>query len=153
MSASGRIMAFSSLASNLVPGDTNGVNDIFIRNRRTKRTKRVSVSSSGAQANGSSHRPEPVIAAERFVGFWSFASNLVRGDTNRVMDAFVSDFATGRTRRVSVGAHGQRNGPALSPGARLSADGRFTAFGSLASNLVPGDSNGKNEVFVRGPLR
>jgi Tol biopolymer transport system component len=143
-------VAFSSLASNLVRGDTNGVSDIFVRNRSTGRTKRVSISSSGAQANGLSPRPGPTVG--RFVAFLSFASNLVHGDANDVNDVFVYDRRTARTRRVSIGAAGQQSN-GLSTGPRVSADGRFAAFRSFASKLVQGDTNGNGDVFVRGPLR
>ena len=150
MSATGRVVAFTSLASNLVRGDTNAFSDIFVRDRRTTRTKRVSVSSSGAKANGLSFRSGPAVG--RFVPFRSLASNLAGGDPNGTFDIFVYDRKTGRTRRVSVGLAGQpANG--LSGAPRLSADGRFAAFGSRASNLVAGDTNGTGDVFVRGPLR
>jgi Tol biopolymer transport system component len=149
LSARGRIVAFTSLASNLVGGDTNGMSDLFVRNRRTKRTKRVSVSSSGAQANGLSRRSGPTVG--RFVAFHSLASNLVDGDRNDAFDVFVYDRGRGRTTRVSVGMAG-RPSNGLSGGPRLSADGRFAAFASRASNLVAGDTNGNNDVFVRGPL-
>ena len=150
LSPRGGIVAFTSLASNLVRRDTNGMSDLFVRNRRTRRTKRVSVSSSGAQANGLSRRSGPTVG--RFVAFHSLASNLAGADTNGTFDVFVRDRGTGRTRRVSVGGAGQlSNG--LSGAPRLSADGRFAAFGSLASNLVAGDTNASRDVFVRGPLR
>jgi Tol biopolymer transport system component len=152
ISPSGRFVAFTSLGSNLVPGDTNGVSDVFVHDRRTGRTKRVSVSSAGTQANGRSRRTGSAIARERFVAFQSFASNLVSTDTNGVSDVFVHDRRTGKTKRVSVSSAGaQANG--LSFEARISADGRFAAFGSFASNLVPGDTNMSADAFVRGPLR
>src|SRR5437868_2993279 len=113
-------------------------------------TKRVSVDSHGAQDNG--HSFDPAISADgRFVAFDSVASNLVAGDTNAVSDVFVRDRKTGKTRRVSVESHGaQGNGATFLPA--ISADGRFVAFDSVASNLVAGDTNGAADVFVRGRM-
>lgn len=147
VSANGRFVAFRSEASNLVARDTNGFADIFVRDRRTGRTTRVSVSSGGAQANG--HSNYPAISADgRFVSFSSDASNLVAGDTNGRSDAFVRDRRTGTTRRVSVSSAGaQANQGAHDPA--LSANGRFVAFVSEASTLVAGDTNGSADIFVR----
>src|SRR5947209_5741595 len=113
-------------------------------------TKRVSVDSHGAQGNGGSN--DPAISADgRFVAFGSVASNLVAGDTNAVSDVFVRDRKTGKTRRVSVDSHGaQGNGATFLPA--ISADGRFVAFDSSASNLVAGDTNAASDLFVRGRL-
>jgi Tol biopolymer transport system component len=146
ISADGRYIAFASRASNLVAGDTNGKQDIFVHDRLTGQTTRVSVASDGAQGNGDSG--QPVISADgRFVAFYSSASNLVPGDTNGVEDVFVHDRLTGQTTRVSVASDGaQGNGPSWGPS--ISADGRFVAFESRASNLVPGDTNGTTDVFV-----
>jgi Tol biopolymer transport system component len=154
LSANGRFVAFMSVASNLVPGDTNRVcddegfctPDVFVRDRRTGITERVSISSSGKQANNGSHFPS-ISADGRFIAFDSDASNLVPGDTNGVGDVFVRDRRTGTTERVSVSSSGEQ-GNAFSVGT-ISADGRFIAFESDASNLVPGDTNGKRDVFVR----
>jgi Tol biopolymer transport system component len=145
LSADGRFVAFESFAGNLVPGDTNRTNDVFVRDRRTGTTERVSVRTGGAQGNNSSTSPA-LSAGGRFVAFWSSA-NLVPGDTNSTNDVFVRDRRTGRTERVSLGPNGaQSNGPSYSPA--LSAGGRFVAFESEASNLVPGDTNGAWDVFV-----
>ena len=84
------------------------------------------------------------------VAFTSYASNLVPGDTNGTFDVFVRDRRAGVTRLVSVGTAGQANGGSADPA--ISADGRYVAFISAASNLVPGDTNGTFDVFVRGPL-
>jgi Tol biopolymer transport system component len=148
-SPGGRFVAFVSQASNLVPGDTNGLADVFVRDRWTRTTARASVSSAGAQAigGGSSH---PVFSAGgRFVAFSSDASNLVPNDTNEVPDVFVRERRAGTTRRVSVSSTGvQANGlGGFAPS--LSGNGRFVAFSSDASNLVPGDTNGMSDVFVR----
>lgn len=142
--------AFESFASNLVDGDTNGVSDVFVRGLLAnphQTTQRVSVSSTGAQANDSSGTP--VISANaRWVAFTSNATNLLPNpDTNRVRDIFVHNLVTGKTKRVSVGIHGQANGPSQQPA--ISGDGRCIAFASSASNLVPGDTNNATDIFVR----
>src|SRR6266545_3841555 len=153
ISADGRYVAFASLASNLVSGDTNGVLDIFVHDRQTGETTRVSVASDGTEGNRDSAFPS-VSADGRYVAFVSDASNLVPGDTNGRRaaylgeDIFVHDRQTGQTTRVSV-AFNQRQarGPSLQPS--ISASGRFVAFTSAASNLVPGDTNRILDVFVR----
>src|ERR687892_5749 len=105
ISADGRFVAFASLATNLVPGDTNDSEDVFVRDRATGQTTRVSVASNGAQADDWSF-PTPSISADgRFVAFTSFATNLVPGDTNGIDDVFVHDRATGETTRVSVASN------------------------------------------------
>ncbi|TMK66906.1 MAG: hypothetical protein E6G53_03640, partial [Actinobacteria bacterium] len=105
ISANGRFVAFDSSASNLVAGDTNAAADVFVRDRKTGKTRRVSVDSHGAQGNGATFLPA-ISADGRFVAFDSSASNLVAGDTNAVSDVFVRDRKTGKTRRVSVDSHG-----------------------------------------------
>ena len=152
LSADGRFVAFDSAATDLVAGDTNGVSDVFVHDRQTGTTERVSVASDGAQGNGSSGLvtfafPPALSADGRFVAFVSFATNLVASDTNGATDVFVHDRQTGTTERVSVASDGTE-GNAASAGAALSADGRFVAFHSAATNLVAGDTNGTNDVFV-----
>jgi len=204
ISAGGRYVAFDSYASNLVPGDTNGVWDSFVRDRATGTTRRVSVSSDGAEGNASSGNAS-ISADGRFVAFGSMASNLAPGEMSGV---FVHTLATGRTERVSVsssGVPGTGETPAISSDGRyvafassfpyvtkdtnsnydvdvyvrdrvqhttrrisvssngeqsngfsghpaISADGRYVAFDSYASNLVPNDT-GTWDVFVRDRLR
>jgi Tol biopolymer transport system component len=146
-------VAFDSTASNLVPGDANGRFDVFVHDRVTGTTTHVSVGSDGTQGNGDSLRPF-ISADGRYVAFDSTASNLVAGDTNGVQDIFVHDRVTGTTTHVSVASDGtQGNDDSVGPS--LSGDGRFVAFLSWASNLVPGDTNGAVDVFVaewRGPV-
>ena len=150
LDGSGRYVAFESLATDLVPGDTNRVSDVFVHDRRTGKTTRVSVDSRGRQANGGSSAPS-LSADGRFVGFGSYGSNLVDGDTNQEIDVFVHDRQTGETTRVSVDSRGgQANGS--SGIAALSAGGRWVAFHSFASNLVDGDTNGTLDVFVHDRL-
>ncbi len=149
ISADGRYVAFVSFAANLVSGDTNGHSDVFVRDRRTGTTERVNVSDSGAQANADSFTPS-MSADGRYVAFSSFASNLVSGDTNGNLDVFVRDRQLGTTERVSVSTGGiQGNGNSATLGQALSADGRYVAFYSDASNLVAGDTNAHTDVFVR----
>lgn len=147
LSADGRLVAFSSNATNLVAGDTNGVADIFVQDLRTGKTIRVSVGAGGVQANKRSNQPR-ISGNGRYVAFSSEASNLVAGDTNHQPDVFVRDLRTGVTRLVSVGLHGAKaNGDNAAPA--ISASGRYIAFLSDASNLVTGDTNGTADVFVR----
>ena len=145
ISGDGRYVAFRSEASNLVPLDTNVKTDIFVRDRQTLLTERVSVSSSGAQADGPSIYCS-ISRDGRYVAFESTATNLVAGDTNNASDIFVRDRQDGTTRRVSVGPAGiQANGS--STRAVISGDGHFVIFYSSASNLVAGDTNGVTDLF------
>ncbi len=145
LSNNGRFAAFQSLASNLVSGDTNGVADIFVHDRDTGETTRVSVDSSGNEANGGSLFFS-LSGNGRFVAFATDASNLVSDDSNGLYDIFVHDRETGTTERISVGSGGEANGDSIYPS--LSDNGRLVAFASRASNLVPDDSNGVTDVFV-----
>jgi Tol biopolymer transport system component/pimeloyl-ACP methyl ester carboxylesterase len=146
ISADGRYVAFNSGASNLVPGDTNGYGDVFVHDRQTGQTDRVSVASDGTQGDANSGGAS-ISANGRYVAFNSGASNLVPGDTNGERDVFVHDRQTGQTDRVSVASDGtQANDMSLHPS--ISADGRYVAFNSGASNLVPGDTNDRSDIFV-----
>ncbi|MBP2401034.1 PD40 domain-containing protein [Streptomyces syringium] len=213
ISADGRFVAFLSTRSDLVPGDTNDVRDVFVKDRWRGTVKRVSVASDGTQGNGES--VSPVISANGSrVGFKSRASNLtpqagadeealarprarvfyahelrtgrtelaarsltgsrvavltdiglspdgryalflssnvniVAGDTNHTVDAFATDLRTGVTRRLSVAADGSEANDMSYGHVAMSADNRYAFFPSSATNLVPGDTNGKEDVFVR----
>ena len=139
-------MVFYSSASNLVSGDTNGWSDIFVHDRQTGQTTRVSVASDGTQGNSASDKPS-ISSDGRYVAFKSTATNLVSGDTNGFIDVFVHDRQTGQTTRVSLASDStQGNGDSYSPS--ISADGRYVAFRSSASNLVSGDTNGTSDIFV-----
>jgi hypothetical protein len=156
VSADGRFVAFHSPDAEIVPGDTNfdlelpgggGTrgSDVFVRDRAVCRTTRVSVASDGSEANGDSGFSQ-MSPDGRFVVFSSNARNLVAGTpANRtVRDLFLHDRATGLTERVSIGLGGALpNGQ--SGGAAVSRDGRSVVFTSVASNLVPGDTNGTGE--------
>jgi archaellum component FlaF (FlaF/FlaG flagellin family) len=146
ISANGRYVAFTSWATNLVSGDTNGELDVFVRDRLAGTTERVSVSSSGAEGNGRSEDPS-ISADGTYVAFSSYATNLVAGDTNNYSDVFVHNRQTGTTERVSVSTGGgQSSDQSLDPA--ISADGRYVAFDSTATDLVPGDTNTWRDVFV-----
>lgn len=151
ISQDGRFIVFSSDATNLVLGDTNLATDVFVHDRTTGQTTRVSVDSTGAEGNASTGDLEGWItgisANGHFVVFSSTASNLVAEDTNGVPDIFLHDRQTGETTRVSVDSSGiESNGTSLSP--TMSANGRYVAFTSDASNLVPNDLNLLRDIFV-----
>ena len=147
ISGDGRFVAFDSNASNLVAGDTTAAHKVFIHDRQTGMTERVTVALDGSEGNGTAISFPTLSAAGRFVAFDSNASNLVADDSNGVGDIFVHDRQTGLTERVSVASDGsQANGE--SAFAIISANGRFVAFNSNASNLVTDDTNGVGDVFV-----
>jgi len=147
ISADGSYVTFSSSATNLVSGDTNGYTDIFVRDVQSGTTTRVSVSSAGTQANNSSVSPS-ISADGRYVAFRSSATNLVTGDTNSTYDIFVRDMQTSTTTRVSVSSTGAQ-ATGSSNECSISADGRYVAFQSNATNLVSGDTNGVADIFLR----
>ena len=147
LSADGTAVAFESEATNLVPGDTNAKSDIFVHDLSTGATTRVSVGPGGEQADGDSFGAA-LSGDGRVVAFESFATNLVAADSNGCVDVFVRDLASGATTLASVSSAGvQGNGD--SRNAALSADGRYVAFESSASNLVSGDTDGAIDVFRR----
>jgi Tol biopolymer transport system component len=146
ISSDGRYVAFSSEAFNLVENDTNNNEDVFVHDRQTGETTRVSVSSEGTQ--GSMHSESPSISSDgRYVAFYSWATNLVENDTNNNEDVFVHDRQTGETTRVSVSSEGTQ-GDDYSYNPSISSDGRYVAFYSWATNLVESDTNGRYDVFV-----
>jgi len=144
----GRFVSFGSAATNLVAGDTNISSDIFVRDRQTGTTERVSVPSGGGEANGSSSYGA-ISADGRYVVFMSYATNLVAGDTNGIPDLFVHDRQSGTTERVNVGPGGVQADSTYLAQPLISADGRWVSFMSNATNLVPGDTNGVLDGFVR----
>jgi len=151
LSADGRFVAFISNASNLVANDTNGKGDVFVRDLKTGTTTLVSINSTEmASGNDNSAFFGLSVSADgRFVAFKSNASDLVANDTNGKGDVFVRDLKTGTTKLLSVNSAGTAtgNGPSFNP--VLSANGRFVAFDSEASDLVANDTNGATDVFVR----
>jgi Tol biopolymer transport system component len=145
VSAYGRYVVFGSSASDLVPGDLNGRDDVFVRDVVSGRTVLVSVGVGGVQGNAES-RQGSISADGRFVAFNSFASNLVPGDDNGGPDVFVRDLWRHRTVLASIGVGGIADLGAHSPD--LSADGQHVAFTSSSTNLVAGDTSDQ-DVFVR----
>lgn len=146
VSADGRYVAFYSLASNLVAGDTNARWDVFVFDRQLRVTERVTSNVAGGAANGDSINP--VISADgRFVAYVSYATDLIANDTNNTIDVFIYDRINRATERVSV-APGGVNGNGGADWPALSADGRYVAFQSAASNLVANDGNGQTDIFV-----
>ena len=149
-STNGQFVVFQSDASNLVPSDTNGFADIFVRDLVAGTTTLVSVSTNGRSANGAS--TDPVMTPDgRYVAFISGASNLVSGDNNGILDIFVRDLVAGTNQLVSVNAlsPSSSSNPIMATPV-ITADGRYVAFFSLATSLVsavPGTSKG--EVYVR----
>jgi Tol biopolymer transport system component len=146
ISADGTRVAFSSDATNLVAGDTNGTSDVMVADVRSGTVRRVSAGTGGGPADGESSAPSISGDGTRVL-FHSVATNLVRGDTNGTRDVFVRHLAAA-TRLVSVGPGG-RLGDGPSFAGDLSADGRHAVFDSRATNLVDGDTNGESDVFAR----
>ena len=143
----GTVVAFASQASNLVPSDTNFAWDIFVHQRPSGLTTRVNVTNAGFEADSDSFDPS-ITPDGRHVAFESNASNLVPGDTNGFRDIYVRDRQAGTTVRASLGIrNSQPNADCFHPD--LSDDGRYVVFSSAATNLVSGDNNGQQDVFVR----
>ena len=150
ISSDGRLVAFSSYAGDLVPGDTGPYADVFLRDRAAGTTTRLSTGVAGAQPDGGSVEPD-VSAGGAVVAFRSQASNLVPRDTNAADDVFVADLAAGTVRRVSLSSsEGQAGAGSVLPS--TSGSGRFVAFQSVADDLVAGDTNDATDVFVRDRL-
>ncbi|MCK6447880.1 MAG: hypothetical protein L6Q99_15920 [Planctomycetes bacterium] len=147
VSHDGRFVAFDSAATNLVGPDLNGAFDVFVRDRLTGTTQRISTNPGGAAGNASSILPR-LSADGRFVAFLSTASDLVPGDTNAANDVFVYDAQLGTLTLGSVSTTGGfPNG--FSNTCDLSADGRWLVFGTWASNVVAPDTNANGDVILR----
>ena len=161
ISGNGRYVAFVSAASNLVPGDTNGVDDVFVRDTClgaaagcTPTTRLASVGVGGVPATAGSAHPG-VSRSGRFVAFASFAPNLVASDGNLALDIFIRDTCAGApagcvpsTSRASINNSGiEGNADSIHPA--FSGDERYLAFASNATNLVSGDTNGVGDIFLR----
>ncbi len=152
ISADGRFVAFDSVASNLVPGDENGVRDIFMRDMQTGAIALVSTSAAGAQGEWDSYESVAISADGRFVAFSSDASSLISGDPNLnagKTDAFIKDMRTGAISCVSTSTGSPLPGQGKSGFVAISESGRFVVFESDESTLVPGDTNKKMDVFVK----
>jgi Tol biopolymer transport system component len=156
VSADGRFVAFTSFASNLVPDDTNGQADVFLRDLTAGTTRRVSVGDDGTEGDGRSSAPA-VNADGSVVAFESAADNLVSGDTNNVADVFVRDLARGHTERVSRSSKGvQQDRGISSPFTSMpdiSGDGRYVVFDTEARSLYASDLNRRTDVYLRDRRR
>ncbi|WP_050502737.1 PD40 domain-containing protein, partial [Streptomyces monomycini] len=146
LSANGRFVAFTSEATNLGPTDTNGHQDVYVKDLRTGKVDLVSVAGDGTPGDALSGSPE-ISADGRYVAFYSGATNLVPGDTNGEGDVFVHDRRTGRTVSPTAGAGTSPYGYGVQDFA-LSGDGRRLVFGSYRPDLVPGDTNERLDIFV-----
>jgi len=147
MSSDGRFIAFQSIARNLVAGDTNGVEDVFVSDIASGTVTVASVGQSGARSNARSVHAS-ISRNGRYVTFSTEASNLVPGDLNGLNDVYVRDLLGGTTRRASVSIEVT---PTLdsSYNGSTSDDGRFVVFDSQADNLIEDDDNNVGDVFVR----
>ncbi|RPJ86963.1 MAG: hypothetical protein EHM18_03515 [Acidobacteria bacterium] len=146
VSPDGRFVVFASSATDLTDKPPAVKPQVYLRDRGTGHTRRISMGTDGKEANGASDFP--VLSGDgKWVVFYSWASNLVTGDSNSTSDVFLFSMSTGAITRVSV-ASGGAQGNKASAGPSLSHDGHFVAFTSQATNLVPGDANGTNDVFV-----
>jgi Tol biopolymer transport system component len=149
ISADGQKIVFHSDASNLVPGDTNGVTDVYLYDLGTHQTTRVSVAANGTGADKSSRSPS-ISADGRFVSFDTRATNLGPADGDGIWDIYVKDLQTGAVEQASVNSSG-KGGKNVTQGSRdssISGDGRFVAFWSDATDLVGGDTNDLADIFV-----
>ncbi len=149
VSADGRYVSYDSDAKNLVADDGNSRIDVFVKDTETNQTIRVSTDSSGEEGNKSSKKPS-ISSNGRFVAFESDAQNLIGdgADNNTSTDIFVNDTQTNKTSRVSTSSAGSEvDDDSYNPS--MSADGRYVAFRSKASNLVDDDTNTKDDVFVK----
>ncbi len=146
VSKTGRYVAFESDAANLTLNDTNGVTDIFVRDRIAGSVTRVSLRTNGDQANAQSFSPR-ISDDGTIVSFASRASNLVGDDSNRVADIFVHDRQTGTTMRVNLPRFDKEaNGDSRAPS--MSGDGTLLAFVSQATNFTPEVYNGLTNIYV-----
>lgn len=146
ISGDGQFVVFESRATNLVAGDTNGDQDIFLYDVANDTTTRVSVDSSGGQSDASSHEPE-ISADGLWVVYHSSSAVLVAGDTNSLTDVFLYGVTAGTTTRVSVDSLGAE-ADGTSDRASVSGDGGRVEYQSDATNLVAGDTNARQDIFV-----
>lgn len=148
ISGDGRYVAFDSWSTNLVSDDTNNTKDVFVHDRQTGETGRVSIASDGSQGNNASGSHTPSISDDgRFVAFQSYATNFDPADTNSAADIFVHDRQNGETKRISVSSDGtQANDHSWYP--EISGNGQFVVFTSQADNLVANDTNNSTDIFI-----
>lgn len=147
VSADGRYVVFSSTASNLISNDTNGVEDVFVRDLQLGTTERISVGVSGTESNGISSLPT-ISPDSRYIGFVSYATNLVDNDTNDKSDAFLYDRQTGQMIRMSVNSSNQEQGNSWTNRPSVSPDGNYWVFMSQSNNLTPDDTTDTGDIFM-----
>lgn len=147
LSSDGQYVAFASSATNLVSGDTNGVTDIFLRDRDADTTVRISLSSTGAGADGASANPS-ISDDGSIIAFESAAANITAGDTNSSLDVFTRNTATSTNELISLGS-GDVQGDGDSRYPVVSGTGRYIGYQSEATNLVTGDTNSATDIFIR----
>jgi len=148
ISSDGRYVVFTSCATNLVADDTNGWQDVFVKDLQTGAVTRVNVAQDGTAADGDSNSPA-VSGDGRYVTFVSAATNLVANDTNALADVFVKDVQSGVVTRVSTASDGAEGNDWAYGVSAISDDGRYVTFTSVASNLVDGDTNVNDDVFLK----
>ncbi len=147
----GRYVCFFSAATNLVSGDTNGQGDVFWKDMQTGTLLRVNVSTAGVQANNESIWPS-ISGDGQIVTYCSAAGNLVPGDTNGNFDLFARDIVAGTTERLNLQPNGAQADSYVQSPTALTTDGRFVIYASLSTNLVAGDTNGFQDIFIRDRL-
>ncbi|HEV7860003.1 MAG TPA: Calx-beta domain-containing protein [Pyrinomonadaceae bacterium] len=148
-SADGRFIVFASTASDLVANDTNGLEDVFVRDTQVNKTTLVSINSAGTNG-GNGNSDLPAISADgRFVAFASQATDLVATATGGIQNVFVRDLQTGVTTLVSINSSGTGGGNLVSDFHAISANGQVVIYRSAASNLVANDTNGATDIFAR----
>lgn len=149
VSEDGRYVVFDSGATNLVAGDTNGVFDVFLRDRTLGNTTKISTGLLDAEGDGASTLPH-ISPNGRYIVFSSAATNLVSGDTNGFMDVFWYDTQTDTMELITVDSNEvQSNAHVLNANAFVSEDGRYVVYQAEATNLVSGDTNIKTDIFLR----
>lgn len=149
VSADGRFVVFVSGADNLVTNDSNGVFDVFVRDRQLGKTLLVSANFSGTKSGNAASQSPRISASGQFVVFESAASDLVANDTNNASDVFLRDLVAGTTTLVSISTNGVSPGNLESSSPTMTADGRSVLFASRASNLAASDTNNAVDLFVR----
>ena len=143
-------MAFSSYADDLVPGDANFLSDAYMRDLVSGTTRLVSVNHTGTGSGAGDSYAQRMTPDARFVAFQSEASDLVTNDFNDgYSDVFLRDMSSNVTELISVNLAGTGSGNDISLGAVVSADGRYVAFHSVATDLHPADTDGGLDVYVR----
>jgi len=149
ISADGRFVAFESYAEGLTPGDVAGNQDIFVRDRTAGTTEQVNLTSADEPAPNGFHSLPAISADGNLVAFYSSSMGLVPEDTSFVADAYVRDRGAGTTERVSVSSSEEEGDGQVEDTVAISGDGRYVAFTSAATNLVPNDTNPTSDLFLR----